>query len=153
VIDDVLGVAFTVQREIPLGEQQRWRVSSTLRFSFLVSGLYEQVFFAHTTTVSLTPRLSYDVLRFKKVTIAPYLGPSGIWLAAITAEDLDFPGGPFVRRRVNRLMPGLELGGVVRITFTERFDVKIVPLSIQYGERLFQEDSFRQGSIALAFRL
>lgn len=149
VIDDAYGVVIITQREVSLGNSY-WRLIPTLHTALLFSKLGDDNFPAHTSVLSLSPLIAYDLIRFKKVTLTPYLGPALTWLASINADQItvDNRTTVFDLERINRLQEGFEMGLAAYFQITDQFRIKLVPLSVQYGQ-----DSFRQGMIILSFEL
>lgn len=140
--DIVSGVAITLQREVKLGNS-RWRLNPMLHTGLLFNESKYPSRQGNTTTLSLSGPVSYDLVRFKKITLTPYLGPFISWLASYR-EDLFFetPG------RIDRLFGGGETGLIVKLTFTEQFAVKLIPISAQFGN-----DFYRQAMLTLSFQL
>lgn len=143
---DVQGGAITLQREIALGDS-RWQVAPTLQVGFLYDGAKGDFFLNRTTTLSLSPSVAYELIRFKKLTVAPYVGPYATWFSSLQGFSL-LSEGFYAVERVNRWIGGVEVGAAFSIAFTEQFSVKLTPLNAQLGN-----NGFRQGMVLLLFRI
>ena len=149
VLDDARGVVITVQKEVRFGDSH-WQLIPTLHAALLFSNLEDDNFPGYASTVSISPLVTYDLVRFKKITLAPYVGPSLSWLASLNADKVTADDILFVSdvRQISRLQGGFEVGLAAYFQIADEFRIKLVPLSVQYGQ-----DSFRQGMIILSFEI
>ena len=90
------------------------------------------------------------MVRFKKIILAPYIGPSISWLASVNVDKVTADNILVISdiKQISRLQGGFEMGLAAYFQITDEFRIKLVPLSVQYGQ-----DSFRQGMIILSFEI
>lgn len=143
---DVQGGAIALQREVTLGDS-RWQVAPTLQVGFLYEGTEGDFFLNRTTTLSLSPSVAYELIRFKKFTFAPYVDPYATWFSSVQGYSL-LSEGFYAVERTNRWIGGVEVGAALSIAFTEHFSIKLTPLNAQLGN-----SGFRQGMVLLLFRI
>ena len=145
---DAWGEAITLQREFALGNS-RWQVNPTFHMGLLYADEAGGPFYNHTTTLSISPHVAYQLIRFKKIAFAPYVGPYLAWHNSLE-EGFPYNSGDdlYLVTRGNRWVKGAEVGASISVAFTEQFSVKLTPLSVQLGN-----DGFRQGLYLLTFRI
>ena len=144
---DAQGAVITVQREIALGDS-RWQLSPTLQAGLLRDYFSDQDYFLNRTiTLSVGSQVGYQLIRFKKLTVTPYVGPYAAWFSSVQGTNVIGEEGIYLTESTNRWLGGVEVGASLSVAFTEQFGVKLTPLSAQIGN-----DGFRQGNGAAASR-
>ena len=147
VIDDnfyiVNGTVVSVQREEKLGKS-RWQVVPTLHTALLFNDRTYDNVSGHTTTLSLSSPVSFNLIQSERITVAPYVGPFVSWLFSYRE------GAPFFLepRQINRWFVGGETGLSVSFNFTDQWGVRLIPISAQFGN-----DFYRQAMFTLSFKL
>ncbi len=140
--DAVKGLAINIQRDYSIGNG-KWHVSPALQVSLLSSNTTREVYSFYATTLSIAPVVSYDLLKFSRFVIAPYAAPFAGWLLGLRSGDIVFESA-----YLNELTWGAQFGLDFQVNISEDFQLKLLPLNLQYGNEFF-----RQGTVSLLFRL
>ncbi len=141
---DAQGAVITVQREITLGDS-RWQLSPTLQAGLLRDYFPDQNYFLNrTVTLSVGSLVGYQLIRFKKLTVVPYVGSYVAWFSSVQGTNVIGEEGIYLTESTNRWLGGVEVGASLSVAFSEQFGVKVTPLSAQISN-----DGFRQGMLFL----
>ncbi len=139
-VDDAHGFNISIQKVQRLGSS-RWRAEPGLQLGFLYSNIGRNFQPSYANTLSLTPAVSYDIIKARWITLTPYAGPFVNWITGMKAGDLLFKPEQY-----NAWFVGVEIGLGIYLSFSENFSVKLVPFSYQTGNKLY-----RQGTISVLF--
>ena len=127
--DDNAGIIITVQREFALNKiSTRLRINPTLHTSLLYQELDDDFFPHYGSILALTPLISYDILRFRAFSLTPMVGPFVAWRVSLQQDNIILFG-----EQISEFHGGLEIGLAATITITEKFGIKIIPISAQFG--------------------
>ncbi|GEM_PF-3475504 len=142
-LDEHLGFGAIVQRQIYFKES-KFSLTPTLQGSLLTGRQYSAFLPEFYTTVSVSTHINFDVISTKKFRITPFVGPSFIWATGLNAGGVIFDDEP-----VNFYRLGLEGGMSLTYVFSDKFSVKIIPLSYTWGTK-----DFVQGNVlSLLFQI
>ena len=142
---DAQGGAISLQREMTLGDS-RWQLAPIFQAGLLRDYMPEDDFFLNrTVTLSVSPLVAYQLIRFKKFTFAPYVGPYVGWFTSLTGTNVGFGEQDiYLVEKDTRWLGGVEVGASFSFAFTEQFGMKLTPISAQLGN-----NGFRQGMLLL----
>ena len=140
--DDAKGIVISAEKDFKIGSG-RWKLITAMHIGILYSNMGRQYFPAYSTTLSISPRISYDIIKLKRLTIAPFAGPFASWLTGIQAGDLSFKP-----QQIGGLRYGAEIGLATYIAIHRKLHIKLVPVNIQYGNNFF-----KQGMVSLLIAL
>ncbi len=142
--NDVKGLSIDLQKEISISESNKWKIIPMAHIGFLTTRIEQEFSPAYTTTVSITPAISYRALKFGFLEVDAFGGPFASYILGLEGGD----SGIFESNKRSFLRGGLALGLSTTLKITEKFDIKFVPYSIQFGN-----NGFRNGLMSLYFKI
>ena len=140
--DDATGIVISAEKEFKI-DSGRWKLITAMHIGILYSKMGQQFLPAYSTTLSISPKISYDIIKLKRLTLAPFAGPFAGWLTGIQAGDLLYKP-----QQIGGLRYGVEVGLAANIAIHKKLHIKLVPVSIQYGNNFF-----KQGMVSLLIAL
>ena len=77
----VSGFSLMLEKDFSLSKSTRWKMHPSLHVSFLFSELERPLLLSYLNIISLSPKISYEVISGKGVKVAPYASPfiSMLW--------------------------------------------------------------------------
>ncbi len=140
--DDAAGFSLMVEKDIDLSKSTRWKMHPNLHVSFLYSDADRVFEPLYLNVISISPKVSYEVISSKKVQVAPYANPFLSMLLGLLSGDPAFESAP-----VDNFKGGIESGIRVDMVLSKT-TIRIIPIAVQLGGSFY-----RQGMISLLFRL
>ena len=141
-LDDAAGFSLMIEKDHTLSRSSRWKMHPGLHVSFLFSDAdraFEPLFL---NVLSISPKVSYEVLSGKRITIAPYANPFFGFLLGLQSGDPAFEAAP-----IGTFKGGMESG--IRIDVALRWTtIRLIPVAVQLGR-----SHFRHRMMSLLLRL
>ena len=139
-LDYVSGFSLMVEKDFSLSKSTRWKMHPALHVSFLFSAVDRPFIPLYSNAISLSPKISYEVISGKGVKVAPYASPfvSKLW---------GVKGIIFGSASLNTFRYGLE-GGVRVDIMLRKAIIRVIPFAIQSGKSFY-----KQGMISLLLSL
>ncbi|MCC5935867.1 MAG: hypothetical protein JJU34_01175 [Lunatimonas sp.] len=142
-LEEYRGFGAVVQRQVYLNDS-KFSLTPTLQGSLLTDKLYLEFMPEFYATLALATHLNVDIVSSKKVRISPFAGPSFIWATGLRTGGVVYNDGP-----INFYRIGLEGGLALTYIQSEKFSVKLIPLTYTFGSR-----DFVQGNVlSLLFQI
>lgn len=134
-LDEYRGYGAVFQRQIDIKESN-FSLTPTFQLSLLSDKQYTEFLPEFYTSISIGMQLNYDVFSAKKFKITPFAGPSFIWVTGLQSGAFLFEPQP-----VNFYRLGLEVGLAFTYIHSEKFSVKLLPLTYTWGVNEFVQGS------------
>lgn len=142
-LDENKGFGAIIQRQVYL-KDRKFSLTPTLQGALLTSRKEVFVGPEFYSSVSFGTHLNFDLVSTNKFRIAPFVGPSLIWISGLRAE-----GGSFPTNSIDIYKLGLEGGLSLSYIHSEKFSMKLIPLTFTRATK-----DFRQGNIlSLLFQI
>ena len=119
----VSGFSLMLEKDFSLSESTRWKMHPALHVSFLFSEINHPLSPAYLNVISVSPKISYEVISGKGVKVAPYASPfvSKLW----GVKGIIFGADP-----IDTFRYGLE-GGVRVDIMLRKAIIRVIPFAIQ----------------------
>ncbi len=138
-LDEGTGFTLLLEKDYDLSESGRLKIHPGINISFLYSNLSRNGFPSYLNIMSLSPKVSYEIISKEKLKIAPFANPFTSFLLGLQSDDFNFES-----EEINLFKWGLE--GGLRVDFIiGKTTIRLIPLSTQRSI----EDFYRQGMISL----
>lgn len=131
-----------IEKDVNLSKSAKCKMHPNLHVSFLFSDADRDFEPLYLNVISISPKVSYEVVSGKEVKIAPYANPFLSMLLGLQSGDPAFESAP-----IDEFKGGIESGIRVDLVLNET-TIRIIPIAVQLGESLY-----RQGMISLLLRL
>ena len=105
VLDDAAGFSLMVEKDYNLSKSTKWKMHPSLHVSFLFSDTDRAFEPVYVNVISISPKVSYEVLSGKKIKIAPYANPFLSLLLGLQSGAPAFESAP-----IDKLKGGVESG-------------------------------------------
>ena len=138
-LDSGAGFNLQMEKDFNLTRSRRLKAHPNINVSFLFSGLRQSFLPSYFNVISLSPKVSYEIISGKTFKIAPFANPFASFLPGLRSNNLAFHA-----EKIMRYKWGVE--GGLRIDFSiGNTVIRLVPLSVQRSI----EDFYRHGMISL----
>ncbi len=142
-LDDGAGFSFQIEKDYNLSKTARLKMHPNINISFLYSNVDRNGFPSYLNVISLSPKISYEVLSKERLKIAPFANPFTSYLLGLQSNDFFFES-----ETINYFKWGIE--GGVRVDFIiDKTILRLIPLSAQRSI----EDFYMQGMISLMVKI
>ena len=121
----VSGFSLMLEKDYSLSKSTRWKMHPALHVSFLFSEIDRPLSPSYLNIISLSPKISYEVISGKGVKVAPYASPFVSKLWGIRGVPL-FGSDP-----IETFMGGFEGGIRVDIMLGKTSTIRFIPFAIQ----------------------
>ena len=120
----VNGFSLMLEKDYSLSKSTRWKMHPALHVSFLFSELDRPLLPSYLNIISVSPKISYEVISGKGVKVAPYASPfvSTLW----GIKGILFGADP-----INTFRGGFEWGIRVDIMLGKTSTIRFIPFAIQ----------------------
>ena len=117
------GFSLMLEKDFNLSKSTRWKMHPALHVSFLFSQIDRPLSPSYLNVISVSPKISYEVISGKGVKVAPYASPfvSKLW----GVKGIIFGSDP-----IDTFRYGLE-GGVRIDIMLRKATIRFIPFSIQ----------------------
>ncbi|WP_245802712.1 hypothetical protein [Belliella pelovolcani] len=129
--DQHYGYGAIIQRQIYLNDG-KFSFTPTLQGSILTDKQYSLISPQIYASTTLGLHLNYDLLSIGKFRLTPFIGPSFIWATGLRSGS-DF----FENDTSNFYRSGLEGGVSLSYFFSDKFSMKVIPLTYTWGTKDF----------------
>ena len=140
-----IGLLLMIEKDINLSESGRWKIHPNFSVSFLWNiNILSSIIFpsSRANVISLSPKVSYEVISKEKIKVAPYAGSFVNFATGHQTETLLFE-----EERIRQFHGGIEWG--VRVDLALRkTTLRFIPLGFQSGG-----SGYFQGMICLMSRI
>ncbi|MCV9385644.1 porin family protein [Reichenbachiella ulvae] len=143
-IDDVHGMAITIQKPYPFQNREKWSFDPSLKVCILNSRATQDFYPAMSTTLGFSPLFSYRLVGLSWLEISPFVGPYVVWLNWLKG-DIDLPTRSTY---ANEMLYGIEAGLNIDFKINDKWQIRLTPFSHQWNQ-----DYYRQGVISVAIAL
>ncbi|MDN5210719.1 hypothetical protein QQ020_01630 [Fulvivirgaceae bacterium BMA12] len=141
-LGDAAGFSLMVEKDVNLSKSTRCKMHPNLHVSFLFSGVDRDFNPIYLNIISISPKVSYEVISIKKVKVAPYANPFLSMLLGLQSGDPALESAP-----IDKLKGGIESGVRVDMVLSKT-TIRLIPIAVQLGESFY-----RQRMISLLFKL
>ena len=142
-LDHGVGFTLLLEKDYNLSESGRLKIHPNINISFLYSNLSRNIFPSYLNVMSLSPKVSYEIISIEKLKIAPFANPFMSFFLGLQSGDYFFES-----KEINLFKWGLE--GGLRVDFIiGKTTIRLIPLSLQRSI----EDFYQQGMISLMVRI
>ena len=117
------GFSLMLEKDFSLSKSTRWKMHPSLHVSFLFSEI-DRPSPSYLNIISVSPKISYEVISGKGIKVAPYAGPfvSRLW----GIKGIIFGADP-----IGTFIGGLEWGIRIDIKIGKTSTVRFIPFAIQ----------------------
>lgn len=143
-IDDVYGMAITIQKPFTFQTKEKWSFDPSLKVCILNSRADQEFYPAMSTTLGFSPLFSYRLVKLSWLEVSPFGGPYIVWLNWLKG-DLDLPRNS---EYANEILYGIEVGLNLDFKVNDKLTIRLTPFSYQWND-----DYYRQGVISAAIGL
>ena len=141
-LDDAAGFSLMVEKDFNLSKSTRWKMHPNLHVSFLYSDVDRVFEPLYLNIISLSPKVSFEMISTKKMKVAPYANPFLSMLLGLKSGDPAFESAP-----IDKLKGGIEIE--VRFDMAlGKTTIRLISIAVQLGKSFY-----RKGMISLLFRL
>lgn len=127
VLDDGTGFTFQLEKDLNLSKSGRLKMHPNINISFLYSNVDRQGFPNYFNAISLSPKVSYEIISKEKWKVAPFANPFTSYLIGLESEIFGVLSESFP---IDTFKWGFE--GGLRVDFiVGTTTIRLVPLSIQ----------------------
>ena len=122
----VSGFSLMLEKDYILSKSARWKMHPALHVSFLFSELDRPLLPSYLNIISVSPKISYEVISGKGIKVAPYASPFVSMLLGLRGGGLLFESDP-----INTFRGGLEGGIRIDIMLGKTSTIRFIPFAIQ----------------------
>lgn len=142
-LDENRGYGAIIQRQIYL-KDKKLSLTPTLQGALLTSRKDVQFGPEFYSSVSFGTHLNFDIIATNKFKLAPFVGPSLVWISGIRGQ-----GGALDSGSIDIYRLGIEGGVSLSYIHSEKFSVKFIPLTFTRATK-----NFGQGNVfSLLFQI
>ena len=125
------GFSLMLEKDYSLSKSTRWKMHPGLHVSFLFSELERPLLPSYLNIISLSPKISYEVISGKGVKVAPYASPFVSTLLGLRGGGWLFQSEP-----IGKFKGGIE-GGIRIDIILRKTTIRIIPFAIQIEKEEF----------------
>lgn len=140
-LDYAKGFTFQIEKDYNLSKSERLKMHPNINISFLHSNADRLVFPAYLNALSLSPKVSYEIVSKARFKVAPFANPFASYLLGLQGNDFFS-----FSETIDRFKWGIEAGIRVDVVVGKTM-VRLIPLSVQRA--IENEDFYQQVMISL----
>lgn len=134
-LDEYRGYGAMIQRQLYVDDSD-FSLTPTFQLSMLSDKQYAEFLPEFYTSISIGLHLNYDVFSSKKFKFTPFTGPSFIWVTGLQSGTFLIEPQP-----TNFYRLGIEGGIALTYMHSEKFSLKLLPLTYTWGTNEFVQGS------------
>ena len=124
-LDFASGFTFQIEKDYPLNKTARLKIHPNINISFLYSNADRIVFPSYLNALTLSPKVSYEIIFKERFKLGPFANPFASYLLGLKGDDFLFES-----QTIDRFTWGIE-GGIRVDVVVGKTIIRLIPLSTQ----------------------
>lgn len=146
--DYVKGIDIVLHKQFQI-KSSRWSGLGIMHTGLLYSDVNQVFRPAYISTVSITPAISFDIIKSNWFRVSTFLGPCVRWTYIFVTDD--FPDSD--PDKISNIYAGGEFGLSLDFAITEKLHLRLVPVNVQRSTLKPEDDRIRQGIVSVMLSL
>lgn len=114
---------------------------NSIHVGFYTSDLNRDFLPGYFTTLSVSPKIGYEIISFGRAKVKPFFGPFASYLLGYQIDRIVTDNN----RYFNEFRYGFETGVIIDILLSENTVLRIIPYSLQYGNNYYRSGFIEVG--------